>query len=102
IILAAGLALGAYSLAIARGSSGYSYAGRSAFAAVAELLAGYALLAVGVVALARSERRLGVLLVAASSAWFVLEWNNPGAGSALVFTTGLVLYVAAPPLVAHA
>jgi signal transduction histidine kinase len=42
-----------------------------------------------------------VILVAASFAWFLLEWDNPGAGSAFVFTIGLVLYAAAPPLVAH-
>jgi signal transduction histidine kinase len=32
----------------------------------------------------------------------LLEWNNPGAGSAFVFTTGLILYASAVPLVAHA
>ena len=47
------------------------------------------------------QARLGVILVAASFAWFLLEWSNPAAGS-VVFTTGLVLYAAAPPLVAHA
>jgi signal transduction histidine kinase len=48
------------------------------------------------------QARLGAILVAASSAWFLVEWNNPAAGSALVFTVGLVLYSAAAPLVAHA
>jgi signal transduction histidine kinase len=48
------------------------------------------------------QARLGVILVAAAYAWFLLEWNNPAAGSAVVFTIGLVLYAAAPPLVAHA
>ena len=48
------------------------------------------------------QARLGAILVAASFAWFLLEWNNPAAGSAFVFTIGLVLYAAAPPLVAHA
>jgi signal transduction histidine kinase len=47
------------------------------------------------------QARLGAILVAASFAWFLLEWSNPAAGS-VVFTTGLVLYAAAPPLVAHA
>jgi signal transduction histidine kinase len=50
----------------------------------------------------RGEGRLGGVLLAASFAWFLLEWNNPGNGSAFVFTLGLVLYVAAPPIVAHA
>ena len=35
-------------------------------------------------------------------AWFLLEWNNPGIGSALAFTVGLCLYAACPPLVGHA
>ena len=101
-VLAAGLGLGVFSLAVARGGAGYSFGGSSAFAGAAELVAGYALLAVGFTAWMRPRQaRLGAILVAASFAWFLLEWNNPAAGSA-VFTTGLVLYAAAPPLVAHA
>jgi signal transduction histidine kinase len=102
-VLAAGLALGVFSLAVARGGAGNSFGGGSAFAGAAELAAGYALLAVGLAASMRPRQaRLGVILVAASFAWFLLEWNNPAAGSALVFTIGLVLYAAAAPLVAHA
>ena len=101
-VLVAGLALGVFSLAVARGGAGYSFGGSSAFAGAAELVAGYALLAVGVTAWMRPHQaRVGVILVAASCAWFLLEWSNPAAGS-VVFTTGLVLYAAAPPLVAHA
>ena len=100
-VLVAGLALGVFSLAVARGGAGYSFGGSSAFAGAAELVAGYALLAVGVTAWMRPHQaRVGVILVAASCAWFLLEWSNPAAGS-VVFTTGLVLYAAAPPLVAH-
>jgi hypothetical protein len=102
-VLSAGLALGAVSIAFARSEPGYSFGGASAFGSAAELVAGYALLAVGLIALARrGEGRLGGVLLAASFAWFLLEWNNPGNGSAFVFTLGLVLYVAAPPIVAHA
>jgi signal transduction histidine kinase len=102
-VLAAGLAAGVFSLAVARGGAGYSFGGGSAFTGVAELAAGYALLAVGLAAWMRPRQaRLGAILVAASFAWFLLEWNNPAAGSAVVFTIGLVLYAAAPPLVAHA
>ena len=101
-VVVAGLALGVFSLAVARGGAGYSFGGSSAFAGAAELAAGYALLAVGVTAWMRPRQaRVGVILVAASFAWFLLEWSNPAAGS-VVFTTGLVLYAAAPPLVAHA
>jgi signal transduction histidine kinase len=102
-VLAAGLAVGVFSLAVARGGAGYSFGGGSAFAGAAELAAGYALLGVGVAAWLRPRQaRLGAILVAASFAWFLLEWNNPAAGSAIVFTIGLVLYAAAPPLVGHA
>jgi signal transduction histidine kinase len=102
-LLVAGLALGVFSLAVARGGAGNSLSGASASAGAAELAAGYALLAVGLVACMRPRQaRLGAILVAASFAWFLLEWNNPAAGSAFVFTLGLVLYAAAAPLVAHA
>ena len=101
-VLVAGLGLGVFSMAVARGGAGYSFGGSSAFAGAAELVAGYALLAVGFTAWMRPRQaRLGAILIAASFAWFLLEWSNPAAGSA-VFTTGLVLYAAAPPLVAHA
>ena len=102
-VLAAGIAVGVFSLAIARRGAGNSISGGSVFAGAAELIAGYALLAVGLLALTRSSQaRLGAILVAASFAWFLLEWNNPAAGSAIVFTAGLALCAAAPPLVAHA
>jgi signal transduction histidine kinase len=68
-----------------------------------ELLAGYALITCGLVCWWRGRaRRFGMLLAAGGWAWFLLEWDNPGVGSALVFTAGLVLYMAAPPIVAHA
>ena len=102
-VLVAGLVFGVFSLAVARGGAGNSFGGSSAFAGAAELAAGYALLTVGVAACMRPRQaRLGAILVAASFAWFLLEWNNPAAGSAFVFTIGLVLYAVAPPLVAHA
>ena len=102
-VLVAGLALGVFSLALARRGAGNSLGGGSAFAGAVELAAGYALLGVGFAALMRPRQaRLGAILVAASLAWFLLEWNNPAAGSAFVFTIGLVLYAAAAPLVAHA
>jgi len=103
IMFVAGVVFGALTLAIARNEPAYSFGGGSAFAGAAELIAGYALLAVGLIAVMRPrEGSLGAILVAASFAWFLLEWNNPEAGSAFVFSVGLVLYVAAPPLVAHA
>ena len=102
-VLAAGLALGVFSLAVARRGAGYSFGGGSVPAEAAGLIAGYALLAVGLIAWMRPRQaRLGVILVAASFAWFLPDWNNPGAGSAVVFTAGLALYAATPPLITHA
>jgi len=102
-VLLAGLAFGVVTLSFARSQPAYSFAGESALRAVAELGAGWALLAVGLVAVARRPGgRFGVLAVAASFGWFLTEWNNPEVGSAAVFTIGLTLYVIAPPLVAHA
>ena len=110
VVLLAGLAFGALSIAIARREPAYSFAcelpssfdGEAELRAAAELLAGWTLLAVGLVAWARRGGRFGLLLVAASLGWFLLEWNNPGIGSAPGFALGLALYAVAPPLVAHA
>jgi hypothetical protein len=91
VVFVAGVVFGAFSLAVARGEPGYPFGGSSTFASAAELIAGCALLAVGLIASARPrEARLGTILVAASIAWFVLEWNNPGASSAPVFPRALV------------
>jgi signal transduction histidine kinase len=97
------LALGVASLAIARSSPGGSFAGGSTAAALALLAAGWALVICGVVAwVRRPSSRFGTLLVAAGSAWFLVEFNNPGVGSPVLFTVGLLGYAACPALVAHA
>jgi signal transduction histidine kinase len=109
-VLIAGIACGALSVAIAHAEPAYSFAGEFpvSFAgepqvrATAELFAGWALLAVGLVAWVRRGSGFGALLVAGSFGWFLLEWNNAGIGSALGFALGLTLYAAAPPLMAHA
>jgi signal transduction histidine kinase len=102
-VLAAGFAFGVFSLAVARRGAGYALGGGSVLTGAAELIAGYALLAVGLAAWMRPRQaRLGAILVAASFAWFLAGWGNPGAGSAFVFTAGLALYAGAPPVVAHA
>ena len=101
-LLAAGLALGLVSLAIARGEPAYSLAGNAPEAG-AGLLAGWSLIAAGLGAWARRPgSRFGPLAVAAGLAWFLAEWNNPGAEVALAFTAGLVLHAACPPLIGHA
>jgi signal transduction histidine kinase len=103
VLLLAGITFGAVSLAIARSAPSYSFAGESSTRAVAELAAGWALLAAGLLAWERRPgSRFGLMLVAASFAWFLGEWNNPGIGSAPGFTAGLLLYAVTPALIAHA
>ena len=103
VILLGGLALGAVSFALVRGEPGYALVDDSVARAVAELGAGLALIAVGAASwMRRPESRFGLLLALAGVAWFLAEWNNPGIGSSLGFTIGLVFYAVAPALVAHA
>lgn len=102
-VLGAGLLVGVGSVAIARRSPGYSSAGLTGRAAVLELAAGGLLVCCGAVAIGRPARRaFATLITCAGLAWFVQEWNNPGAGSAVVFTAGLLLSTVCPVLVAHA
>jgi signal transduction histidine kinase len=103
LVLWPALALGAFSFVIARDDPTYSFAGTSLGGAVALLGAGWALLAGGLAFWGRRPgNTVGPILVAASGAWFVAEWDNPGVGSAVAFTIGLVLYAACAPLVAWA
>jgi signal transduction histidine kinase len=97
----AGLALGVVSAVVARSDPGYAFASSPALIA-AELAAGFSVMATGLLVVRAGQRRFGVLLAGAGAGWFLLEWNDPGAGSAFVFTTGLVLYASAVPMVAHA
>jgi signal transduction histidine kinase len=103
VVLAAGFALGVTALAVARETPDASLAGASAIASLAFVAVGWALVGCGVVAWARRPAsRFGPLLVLAGGAWLVAELNNPGAGSPVLFTLGLVGYAACPALVAHA
>ncbi len=72
-------------------------------AASAELAAGWAMIGAGLhLNLRRPGNRSGYFLAAAGVAWFFAEWNNPGVGSSIAFTFGLVAYGLAPPVLAHA
>jgi signal transduction histidine kinase len=98
-----GAALGIFTISLARDEPAYSYAGSSAARAAAELLAGYALIGIGLVSWRRRpDSRFGLLLAFAGLGWFLLEWKSPEVGSAVVFTTGLALFLVAAPLVAYA
>jgi signal transduction histidine kinase len=102
-VAALGLAAGIVTLGIARDDPAYWFAASSTVASAALLGAGLALVAGGIAAaLRRPRNRAGPLLVAAGFAWFALEWNNPGIGSALAFTLGLAFYASCPPFALHA
>jgi signal transduction histidine kinase len=98
-----GIAVGVFSLHVARADPAFSFAGSSPARGAALLGAGWASIGGGLAFWSRRPgSRFGPLLAAGGFAWFLLEWNNPGVGSTLAFTIGLCLYAACPPLVGHA
>ncbi len=102
-VVALSLAVGIATLHVARAEPAYGLVGTSLVSGLAFLLAGWALVGAGVASwLWRPGSRFGALLALAGFAWFAPEWSVPGVGSALVFTAGLVLASACPPLVGHA
>jgi signal transduction histidine kinase len=102
-LVLAGLLAGAESAAIASRTRGYSMASSSVWAIVLTVLAGWALVAAGVVLLRRAENRAaGALMSLAGLTWLVAGWDSAGARSAWVFGAGLVLATVCPVLVAHA
>jgi len=73
-----------------------SLAGPSVAAQVLDVVAGAALIMAGA---AHGRGRGRWLLPAAGAAWLAAEWANPGAPGAVVFTVGLVAFLAPLPLV---
>jgi signal transduction histidine kinase len=97
------LAFGLLTLSRARHDPGGSFAGASTLGAIAELAAGWGLVAAGLVFWERHRgNRCGPLVVAAGFAWFLPEWTSPGVATAIGFTVGLLGAVACSPLVGHA
>lgn len=102
-VLVCGAALGTLSLGIAHHDPQGAVGGASIGGDLALLGTGSALLAGGLIAWARRPTsRFGSLLAAAGFAWFLVEFNNPGVGSTVLFTIGLATYAACPAVVAHA
>jgi signal transduction histidine kinase len=102
LLLAAGFALGVFTLAIARSGAGFSMALSTMFGAAALLCGGWSLMVAGLVfGFARRRVVMSLLLYGAGCAWFVAEWDNPATSSALVFTAGLALYAVCPAVVVH-
>jgi signal transduction histidine kinase len=103
VVSLGGLALGVASLLVVHAAPDESLGGDSPVGVVALLGVGWAPLACGVVASSRRPgSRVGALLAAAGYAWFAAELANPGSGSGVAFTAGLVTYALAPAFVAHA
>ena len=97
-----GVATGLLTVGVARRADGASFVGRSTVADAVLLLAGWSVMAAGLWLVFRPGGRVsGALLTAGGFAWFVGEWNTQLAGSALVFTTGLVWSTVAPVVIAH-
>jgi signal transduction histidine kinase len=95
--------LGILTLLVAREDVAWSYAGTSTLGRAAELAAGWALVAVGLLFWTRRQgNRFGPLLVVAGLLWFLPEWSNPAVGVSAAFTAGFVGFVACVPVVAHA
>jgi signal transduction histidine kinase len=96
-------AAGLFIVATAKHDPIWAFAGGSTLGGVAELAAGWSLVGAGLLFWSRHPKnRFGPLLAVAGFAWFLPEWSNPGVGTALGFTLGLVGLVACTPLVAHA
>ena len=79
-----------------------SLAGSAIAGAAALLIAGWLAITVGLLVRLRRPTPFTALLILAGFAWFVTEWNTPGASSSVVFTVGLVFGAVCPALVAHA
>jgi signal transduction histidine kinase len=97
-------AVGIVSLAGAGTRPVGAFAGASAMDGALELAAGWALIAAGLYVSRSGPTRssTGWLLAAAGVGWFLSGWNNPGVGSPVVFSIGLVGSLLAPPILAHA
>jgi len=102
-IAAAGLTFGLGSTLIALQPPGLSFVAASSLNVFLALTAGWSVMAVGLVCWTWSrDRNLGLLLFLVGCAWFVRGWTNPGTGSSILFTTGLVLSAAPAALVGQA
>ena len=99
--LAAGAGAGA--VAIARARPELALIGEPATLALLLAVAGWALVAAGLLDRARHPGRpFGLLLAATGMGWLLADWSTPAAGSAAAFTLGLLLAGAFPALLGHA
>jgi signal transduction histidine kinase len=103
LIVVAGVLVAAETVLVVRTQPEVTYAGGSGQLLVLEVAAGLVLVGTGAVAAQRATTRTsGGLVALAGAVWLTREWASPAAGSALVFTTGLVLAGVVQALLAHA
>ncbi|WP_432889824.1 sensor histidine kinase [Kribbella sp. CA-245084] len=103
VLVASGFAVGLFTEAIAHGDPGLSFALSTSFGTTALLVTGWGLMGAGLaLSLKRPRNRAALGLYLAGCAWFLAEWDNPGASSSAVFSIGLALYAVCPAAVAHA
>ena len=95
-------AFGLGALAVVRSAPAYTPVGDSLPRATVMLLAGWSLFLAAFLVSATGRRSVAPQLVAAGVAWFSAELASPAAGSALVFTFGLVFSLACPAFVGWA
>jgi signal transduction histidine kinase len=102
LVLAAAGAIVVAVIAVGRGPE-FSTAGSVRGGYVALVGPAVLCLVAGVARIAAHPERVraGVLVVAAGVAWPVGEWDNPDAGSALIFSAGLACFAVAPAVVLH-
>ena len=83
--------------------AGFSFAGSAPGGEVALVGPTVLCLAAALSRLWRHPDRVlaGVLVAAAGVAWLLAEWDNPAAGSAVVFSVGLACFAVAPAVVLH-
>jgi signal transduction histidine kinase len=95
-----GLVVGLAAWSIAAGSPAFSFVGTSWLDQVALLGAGWILVVAAVVfSRRRPHNAVAPLLAGAGLAWFVAEFDSPGASSTFVFTAGLLLATSCPAIV---
>lgn len=103
LLAAASAALGWFSLRIAQGESGFTFAGDGVRGALGLLGPALALLVAGLlIGGSPAGRGTSFLLIAASVGWSVREWVNPGSAPSWAFSVGLLLFAVGPALIAHA
>ncbi|HEU0213307.1 MAG TPA: histidine kinase [Jiangellaceae bacterium] len=100
VLAAVGVALGLFTLTVARSGAGFSLALSTIFGEAALLCGGWFLMVAGLVlGIDRRRPATSLLLYGAGIAWFLAEWDNPAVESAVVFSAGVALYAVCPAVV---